>query len=169
MPARRYYIPMHHETDLEWLRAECANAESFEELAAVAVAEMEKFEDAEIVCGPLTTGGLGSMEKNMAAFLAVIDMLKKEGRPIYSQGPYEERIAYLRDRWREHHPSRAQLYCTPILEVLYARIFDAGRIRRAWFIPGWESSLGATWEHDRLKGAGVEIEYLTPERIQSLL
>jgi hypothetical protein len=160
---------MHHDSDIEELRRECAKAQSFEELADIAVREMEKFSESEIVCGPVTTGGLGSVEKNIQVFAAVIDMLKKEGRPIFNQEPYEERIAELKKRWRAEDPARAEAYCMPILDVLYTRIFDAGRVRKGWFIPGWESSFGSRWEHDKLKKMGVEIDYISPEKVKELV
>jgi len=160
---------MHHDSDLEKLRQECAEAQNFEELADIAVREMHKFEAAEVVCGPVSTGGLGTLEKNLQAFIAVIHMLQKEGRPIFSQEPYEERIAELRVQWRAEDPARAEAYCMPILDILYTRIFDAGRVRKGWFIPGWESSFGARWEHAKFKKLGVEIEYISPEKIKELL
>ena len=138
---------MHPDTDLEWLTKECGKAVSFSELAALALAELRKFSDGcEIVCGPITTGGRGSMKKKFKVFRLTVQALAKLGKPMFSQLPYEEQIFFLRKRWQEADSSRINKYCMPILEEFYHPLISTGVIRAAWFIPGWESSFGAEWE-----------------------
>jgi hypothetical protein len=51
-------------------------------------------------------------------------------------------------------------YPMPILEEFYLPLYQSGRIKKFFFVSGWESSFGATWEHDRAKELGIEIHYL---------
>lgn len=44
----------------------------------------------------------------------------------------------------------------PILEEFYLPIFSSGRIKEAWFIPGWRTSTGARWEREKLTAFGVQ-------------
>ncbi|HEX8591422.1 MAG TPA: hypothetical protein VF696_01580 [Candidatus Paceibacterota bacterium] len=161
---------MHHATDKSWLEAECVKADSFAELVPLALAELKKFPTgAETVCGPISTGGRGSIEENFRVFGATITALTEQGRPIFSQVPYEERIFFFRKRWQDEGPSRAGAYYMPILEEFYHPLLTSGLIRRAWFIPGWESSYGARWERDELTKAGAEIVDLTDEQVDEFL
>jgi hypothetical protein len=154
---------MHHETELAWLQRECAKTNTFEELADVGVQELRKFHHGGgFVCGPISTGGLGSMEKNNEVFQATIAYLQAKGEEVFNQHPYEEAMIRLREEWWKQ-PENTGKYCTPIMDVFYARVFDTGLITKAWFIPGWESSVGARWEREYYSRSGVEIVDLTPE------
>ena len=159
---------MHHSTDMQWLMRKCAQASSFTELVPLAIAELYKFADgAEVVCGPISTGGRG-LETNFQIFSNTIKVLQQEGKPIFSQIPYEERIFFFRQRWQESDPSRAGQYYMPILEEFYHPIIQTGLIRKGWFIPGWESSFGARWEREQLIGMQAEICDLSEEWVDSI-
>lgn len=161
---------MHLDTDPAWLAAQCVKTNSFAELVPLALAELSKFPaGAEVVCGPISTGGRGSIEKNFSVFNATIAALIKDGRPIFSQVPYEERIFFFRTRWQNEDPSRTGKYYMPILEEFYAPLIRTGRIRRGWFIPGWKSSFGADWERKELQAMGAETHDLTKEWVDSIL
>lgn len=155
---------MHHDTDLGALQARCTQTDSFAELVPIALAELEKFVGGcNIVCGPISTGGRGSVEENLKVFFGTIDALRSEGREVFSQKPYEERIFFFRTRWQGEDPSRSGAYCMPILEEFYEPLFKRGIIKDAWFIPGWESSFGARWERKTLTALGVTIHDLTTD------
>ncbi len=155
---------MHHKTDREWLIGECTKADSFAELTPLAIAELHKFSDgAEVICGPISTGGRGNAEANFAIFSGAINALQQQGRPIFSQIPYEERIFFFRKRWQDSDPSHAGQYYRPILLEFYGPLIRSGRIRKGWFIPGWERSVGAQWERRELIEMKAEICYLTDE------
>ena len=162
---------MHYETDQEeFIRKECAAARSFSELAEVAIRELRKFPaGCEIVCGPISTGGRGSLEANFRVFEASVARLLRESRPIFSQIPYEERIVYLRNQWLAEDPAREGQYCMPILTELYLPLIKRRIIKRAWFIPGWQSSFGTKWEREQLTLHGVEITDLTDEWVDEAL
>lgn len=161
---------MHHDTDFISFSASCSRTDSFAELIPLALEELKKFSDgAEIVCGPISTGGRGNIDENVRVFSLTIRALQAEGRPIFSQIPYEERIFFFRKRWQDSDPANNGKYYLPILEEFYRPIMEAGRIRKAWFIPGWESSFGARWERERLTENGAEIQDLSEEWIEELL
>ena len=160
---------MHHETDREWLMGECAKADSFAGLVPLAIAELRKFPDGgEVVCGPISTGGRG-LESNFQIFSHTIKILQQQGRPIFSQVSYEERIFFFRRRWQESDPARAGQYYMPILEEFYHPIIQTGLIRKGWFIPGWESSFGARWEREQLIAMKADIRDLSEEWINNIL
>lgn len=161
---------MHPATDITWLKVECEKATSFEELVVVALGELKKFKDgAELVCGPITTGGQGSVEANLAVFNKVIDHFVRVDRPIFSQMPYEGKIFLLRREWINKDPNRANEYYHGILERFYLPLIESGLIRTAWFIEGWESSVGAKWEHKQLRMVGAHLRYLNNLHLASIL
>jgi hypothetical protein len=161
---------VHHKTDIDWLKAECARTESLTELGLLAISELRKFpEGSEIVSGPISTGGRGSIETNLKVFSETIVLLQKNGRPIFNQMPYEDQIFLFRKRWWEGDPARTGKYYMPILEDFYLPIFEQRMLNKAWFIPGWESSFGARWERERLVEIGVEICDLDNKWVDELL
>lgn len=97
-----------------------------------------------IVCGPMTTGGLGSLDANMARHALGQQRLRKLGIVVFNQAPFQEAIIRLTD----HHNSTE--YDMRILEDFYRPIFLSRHITHAWFLPGWEGSKGAAWERDFL-------------------
>lgn len=160
---------MHHDSDTESLIRECAKTTSLAELAQIAIAELHKFPNgSEIVFGPISTGGRGSVEENLRIFDATIKTLQRE-RPIFSQIPYEGQISLFRKRWQESDPSRAGQYYMPILEEFYYPLIQTRLIKRGWFIPGWNSSFGARWERERLEEVNADICDLANEWIDKIL
>ena len=161
---------MHYNTDMAWFVNECEKANSFAELIPLALAELDKFPDgAEVVCGPISTGGQGNLEVNFRVFGETISKLIHEGNPIFSQVPYEERIFFFRKRWENASPKNVGQYYMPILEEFYHPLIQSGRIRKGWFIPGWESSFGARWERTHLEEIGAEIVELDEEWVEDIL
>ncbi len=161
---------MHHDTDIAVLRDACANAGSFAALVPIALAELRKFADgADMVCGPISTGGRGSIEANIQVFNATIAALQSEGRPVFNQVPYEEQILRLRTAWQNSSPENAGKYCMPLLNDFYLPIFKSGHFKQGWFIPGWTSSYGASWERRQLSHLGIAITDLTDEWIDRAL
>jgi len=77
----------------------------------------------------------------------------KNGESIFDQTPFEEVIKRLRE----------ELYDTDgtkVLEEFYLPLFTSGHIAEVRFLPDWESSTGATWEHALAKKLGIKIIYL---------
>lgn len=140
-----------------FIRREGVNGASFKDLAHMARRELEALRGgAEIVCGPISTGGYGNAVVNLLVFNHAIEVLKGHGRPMWSQMPYEAGIALLHDEWCKRHPGE---YCIPIMTDFYWPIMTPELIRRAWFLDGergWKSSTGATMEWERLGELGIE-------------
>lgn len=151
---------------------------TFKELGELGVQKILQFGyGAEIVCGPVSTGGKGSVHENIPIFNRSIATLKDEyGRPIFSQIFLEEHIRYLYDDWKKDPKNTG--YCMPILEEVYYPIFKTRRLRGAFFIPGWQGSFGTSWEYKTLPQFDVwraelppgwtETYTLTPEFLAKL-
>ncbi len=142
--------------DGHWLEADKAalnDAQTFEDLLAIAMRIIGRMPDGiiNIVCGPITSGGAGSIEKNLAIFDAMIRYLRDvKGRLVFTQLPFEEAMARIKNlpyyRGENH-----------LLTAFYRPIFracaNADRLL-LHFLPGWETSGGATWEHDEAVSCG---------------
>lgn len=104
------------------------------------------------VCGPIATGGLGSVEANLKKFDETIKKLQSEGKIIFDQIPFEWPMQDLKKTVLEGRDS--------ILNDFYLPIFESGKVKTLYFIKGWESSYGATWEHEQAQKIGIDIIYL---------
>ncbi len=134
---------------------------TFTDLAQLALSELESMGGcAEIVCGPISTGGFGNSVANLLIFNHAIEVLKAAARPMWSQIPYEAGLADLEYGWRQKYPNES--YCHPILTEFYDPVFSSGHIARAWFLEGargWRTSNGASWEHKRIEELGITQGY----------
>lgn len=106
------------------------------------------------VCGPISNGGKGSIEENLAYLNQVIGKLQEEGFCIFDQMPFEQ--TFHRIVRNENHNQKYE----NILNDFYEPLFKSGRIKRLYFVPGWESSRGAIWEHEKAKELGIEVGFL---------
>jgi len=138
---------------------------SFEGLAELALSQLRILEQCSIVCGPISTGGLGSVEKNIEIIKVVSDYLESTGIRIFNNIFYEKYIVKLKNEWESEGNTG---YCTPILENFYLALYKSGHIKIAYFLPGWESSYGASWERNILPKCGVKIIDLEQSKIQLL-
>lgn len=129
---------------------------SLEETADVAVSILKRMrgEGKPVVqiCGPMSTGGAGSFEENMARFQKAIERASENGLTVFNQIPFQTAIIRLTDYY-EGSP-----YNTDILEVFYRRVFECGYISKALFLSDWQSSRGAVWERNLVSDLGIEIE-----------
>jgi len=142
-------------------------APTFLDLAQLAITELEaRGEKVEMVCGPITTGGLGNPVVNILVFNYAIELLQDAGRPIFSQMPYEAGLSDLEETWQRDNPN--ERYCRPILDEFYARFLTPHFFKRAWFLPRWETSFGAQWEHRHFSDARIDIRYLPDDWMYGL-
>lgn len=107
------------------------------------------------VCGPIATGGFGSLEKNLSAFNETIKKLQTEGLIVFDQMPFEVPM----QRIKEKFTSKSEVISS-ILTDFYYPIFESGMISAFYFMPNWESSFGAKCEHQKVQELGVKIVYL---------
>lgn len=142
---------MHHKT----LQQERGNisASSFSELAEIAISHIEEIGCSDVVCGPITNGGFRDLEKNLNAFAATIMALRSLRRNVFNQLAYEGELWRLQDEWGKNGGTGLN----PILTEFYEPIFRSGKLRRAHFMHGWESSVGARWERSLLTELDFEI------------
>lgn len=107
------------------------------------------------VCGPLTTGGLGSFEANIERLGKGIEILAQQGKIIFDQRPFEDPMHKL---ITEAHDIG---YPYEVLEEFYKPLFESGYIKELHFLPDWQSSTGSRWEHKQAERLGIAIHYFS--------
>lgn len=110
------------------------------------------------VCGPISTGGAGSVEANLARFNDAIAALTDQGYIIFSQVPFEVPMQKVK---KLHEQELAGKYDVSLLNDFYLPLFESGEIHTLYFLTGWESSTGSRWEHEQAERLGITIAYLT--------
>lgn len=111
------------------------------------------------VCGPITSGGKGSVKENIAIIKNAIKKLENEGLSVFNQTQFEKKFAKLREESGLNDDESNKL----VLENFYEEIFNRKLIKRFYFVPGWETSTGSRWERERAKKLGIEIVDLPEE------
>jgi len=139
-----------HVKDLE----DIERAQTFSDLADVALRVLRQMpRPISMVCGPISTGGSGSVEKNLERFHAVIDALRDERVRIFSQMFFENKLFKMKT-WPSYKGG------IQLLEEFYRPIFESGFIYRMYFMPNWQTSMGATWERGEAQRLGIRAEYV---------
>ena len=137
------------EEDFEALQ----NAQDFKDLYKIAHRIFARMpEGIGQVCGPIATGGLGSVAANLEVFVFFLRELQEEGKIIFDQMPFEWPMQDLKKKVTDG--------ANTILQDFYLPLFESGKIKTLYFIKGWETSYGANWEHDQAKRIGIDIVYL---------
>lgn len=160
-----------YEPNLLELEKQVLEAASFEALAEIAKKNLcdqvlDQQVPCTIVCGPMTSGGTGNQIHNFEIFNAAIRELQERGENIFNQLPYEHGLHRLVRVWKAEGNIG---YCMPILETFYATLFESGHINHGKFLPGWESSVGASYERQKLGAHGIHISDITHEHVRDLL
>ena len=106
------------------------------------------------VCGPIANGGLGSIEGNLNVFNDTIIHLQNRGLNVFDQMPFEIPMQNLKGK------DNLDKLVESIQNDFYMPILKSGLISEFYFIPSWESSIGAKWEHKKAKELGIKIIYL---------
>jgi len=140
-------------------------ADSFHELSQIALKDLRKIGKASMVCGPITTGGQGSVEENVRVFGLIITHLKQKGVTVFEQLPYEPALWVLKDQWEKEGNEG---YCMPLLTDFYGPVFKSGMIIDSYFLPDWESSFGAKWERNELTQLGIAVHDLETELVNQI-
>ncbi len=131
-------------------------ARSYGELFEVARCVMERMPRPRgQMCGPISTGGAGSIEANLKRFEIAYEHALKHGVEIFDQTPFERHIHRIQENSDE-----ANTYSMGILEEFYLPIFENRLVDKLFFLPDWQTSRGASWEHEQVKRLGLEIVYL---------
>ncbi|MDB5259047.1 MAG: hypothetical protein JWO73_255 [Candidatus Taylorbacteria bacterium] len=104
------------------------------------------------LCAPMSRGGRGSLDANMAYFRKAQRVASDNGLYLFDQGPFQEAMI----RLSAAHEERKE-YCYDILHVFYRGIFKSRRIGELMFLPDWETSIGAKWEREEAPAHGLLI------------
>jgi len=130
-------------------------AVTYSDLYNVAVAVLERMPRPRVqMCSPISTGGAGSVEENLKRFEAAIEKLLKEKIVVFDQLPFEMSIRKIRQL------NKKREYDTDLLKDFYLPIFESKLVDALYFLPDWESSTGARWEHEQAQRLGFEVIYL---------
>lgn len=113
------------------------------------------------ICGPITTGAL-TLEENVLVFKQTITALAQQGHTVFNQMPFQNAMERICKKLE------VQGYPMEILDEFYLPLFESGKIRILYFIPGWEQSTGARWEHEQGKRLGLTIKYLPTDWVENL-
>lgn len=140
---------------------------TYGELSAVALAQLTRMSKSlmlpSIVCGPISTGGLGDKMLNIARFEQVVNhFVSKKHGAHFNQIPFEEPLWRVQDYRKTQEPDVTHPLGAgnPLLEEFYRPLFESGFIGAMYFIKGWQSSIGSTWEHELGGLLGIERFYL---------
>ncbi len=124
--------------------------------------------DLHLVSGPITTGGVGTVEGNLIVFGRTIEYLvEHEHLNVFSQRPFHEGLVAAYKKWAL--TAKPGEYCWTILLDFYAPLFASRKFKVFHFIYGYESSVGARWEYDQATLYGYECRYLPRELSEKLL
>lgn len=104
-----------------------------------------------IVCGPISTGGRGSIEANRHYLQAAINLAYEKGHHTFDQNPFENKLQQLKLACVHEG------YCVHLLEDFYLKVFESGLIHKMYFLPDWQTSTGARWEREVGQRLGIEI------------
>jgi hypothetical protein len=141
--------------DLEGIK----NARTYAALSVVGLNILERMKTTYssrmigIVCGPISSGGLGSREKNLEVFEEYIQDLLRRNVLVFNQMPFEEKLLELLEGDLEKNGFK-------LLTGFYLPLFESGLIDYFYFIPGWKTSNGANWEKDQAERLGKTIVQL---------
>lgn len=133
------------------------NTATLTETASIAISILVRMKESNghqvvTICGPMSTGGLGNIEANMHRFRQAIDAAQDNGLVVFNQVPFQEAIVRITG-YKE-----GSEYCMDILEIFYRNIFESGYISKTLFLPGWQSSRGASWERELVTSLGIPAE-----------
>lgn len=128
---------------------------TYRDLYVIAVTVLERMPRPRAqICGPISTGGAGSVEENLYRFEVAIEKLLKEKIVVFDQLPFEMPIRKIRQL------KNKKGYDTDLLEDFYLPIFESKLVDTLYFLPDWRSSTGAMWEHEQARRLGFDVVYL---------
>lgn len=147
-----------HTMDKYWTKKEMdglQKAATYKDLNKVAMNVLQRIpRPTTQVCGPISTGGAGSIERNMQRMEKAIAHLSDRGHNVFNQLPFQQSMIRIIEREKNRGYSMA------LLTDFYQPIFESNLIHSLHFLPDWQSSKGATWEHHQAERLGIIIIYL---------
>ena len=131
-------------------------ARTMKELGKIAMRVIKRMpEPVAMVCGPISTGGRGSVAANMKELKKAINALSKKSVKVFDQTAFEPQMKKIAKGRPEYLTNE-----TKLLEEFYLPLFEKEFVAMVCFMPDWQSSFGATWEHKQAKRLKLAIKYL---------
>lgn len=153
---KNFYLTQADMKDIE-------KSETFYELVTVGNRVLNRMgEPIAQVCGPISTGGNSSVKENLETLANTTELLTKNGINVFNQLQFERAF----DRIMRNYKTSG--YDTPILKEFYGPIFESGRIKIIYLLPGWKDSVGARWEYNYAKKLGIKTIILSDNWIKDL-
>jgi len=116
---------------------ETAQAETYADLYIIARRILSRIPHPIVqLCGPISSGGAGSIEENLKRFDATITKLQSDGLSIFNQVPFEHPMQRLKEK-------EGVSWSMRLLEEFYLPIFENALVDELHFLPDWQSSKGA--------------------------
>lgn len=123
---------------------ELEKVKTYKEMAAIALRILDRMPGPKTqICGPISTGGKGSKEANIAEFNKAILFFSEKGENIFDQIPFQSAMEKL--------SKNVEGYDERILTEFYLPLFESGKVTTFKFLPGWKSSRGAKWERKTIR------------------
>lgn len=105
-----------------------------------------------LLSGPMTTGGLGSFDRNIKLFECAIIVAREKGLTVYNQLPFQKGM--IRILGLNRNPSfkaEAAGYPMSILTDFYGPLLDSKLVSDLFQLRDHASSFGARWEEARAR------------------
>lgn len=136
---------------------------TFEEIADVNDSVLERMPNNLIqVCGPISDLDKKTKELKEKIFRRSIAEYRRNGMIPFDHSYTWKTIDRLAQKWTEKNMG----YCMPILEVVYTRIFNSGKISEVSFLPNlpiWQPSIDIEWERKNIPNFNIDILEFPPK------
>lgn len=133
-------------------------AKTFSELTVIAKIILKRMQKEKKpimqVCGPIATGGHGSIEENLKEFEKAIIFLRSTGLVIFDQMPFEGPMQKIKKTMSMGEAHKQ------IMDDFYLPLMQEGYIARYFFLHNWETSKGSKIEYERAPKYGIAVEVL---------
>lgn len=126
-----------------------------------AIASTHK-KDIHMVIGPMTTGGAGNLDLNMARHKKVVEHFLSQGICVFDQSQIDDDMSRIIDT------INIKGYPWLLFEDFFGPLFESGIISKLHLLPDWETSTGTKWEHEKARSLGIELNYLTEDFVASI-
>ena len=135
----------------DWIKSKAVQASSLSALAMIALEELTKVGDnCALVCGPVSSGGMGNVADNLAVFNATIASLRRADPQVFDTLPFEAGIIGLRNDFEADPANAGRSFLMPLMSEFYQPLCAHPALTHAYFIPGWEASFGSTLQRGML-------------------
>lgn len=139
-------------------------AENYSDLKEIALDVLQRMpQPIGEVCGPISSGGYGSIEENMKDFNKTIEKLIQRRYSVFNQMPFEIPM----QRMKQESGLSKEEANSQLLGQFYYPIFDSGLIKRVYFMHNWKTSHGSRIERQRTIERRISIETLPADFLSS--